>query len=213
MENKYTFTSNTMTIRTERNPEGKTFFARYEMQGVEELKRGETTPAVYIYVKADGNTVKIAVPSDDRYYPDACTAFRAQQNESEETSAEQEPEQTTEDAPAETGSEQMPEDTPAEQEQEQEEAPDPKKAHGPIPEKTFVNTSICGERFQIIFDGSANRTRVIIPEEYRSIARDALQKAGFYYSSAMDSFNKKLTFRAYRAAVALAAELSKILAA
>lgn len=180
MENKYTFTSNTLTICTKRNPEGKTFFARYEMQGADELKRGETIPTVYIYVKVDGNTVKIAVPGDDRYYPDACKAFQEQ---------DQEPEQTPE------------------------EAPDPKKAHGPIPEKTFVNTSICGERFQIIFDGAANRTRVIIPEEYRSIARDVLQKAGFYYSSAMDSFNKKLTFRAYRAAVALAAELSRILAA
>lgn len=204
MENKYTFTSNTLTICTKRNPEGKTFFARYEMQGADELKRGETIPTVYIYVKVDGNTVKIAVPGDDRYYPDACKAFQ-----------EQVQEQTPEEAPAEADSEQVPEEEPAEAEPEQtpEEAPDPKKAHGPIPEKTFVNTSICGERFQIIFDGSANRTRVIIPEEYRSIARDALQKAGFYWSSTMGSFNKKLTFRAYRAAVSIAAELDKILAA
>lgn len=97
--------------------------------------------------------------------------------------------------------------------QEETPAPDSKKPHGPIPEKTFVGTSITGARYKIIFDAEAQRTRVIIPNEYKEQARAAVENAGFYYSRALDSWNKKLTFRAYRAAQALAVELDKILAA
>ena len=116
-----------------------------------------------------------------------------------------------EEQPAQAEQEQ-PDEQPAQAEQEQP-APDPKQAHGPIPEKTFVGTSIKGARFEILFDGEAQRTRVIIPAEYRDAARATVEKAGFYYSAPLDSWNKKLTFRAYRAAVALAAELEKVLAA
>ena len=90
---------------------------------------------------------------------------------------------------------------------------DPKQARGEIPEKTFAGTSIKGARYEIIFDAETQRTRVIIPAEYRDAARATIEKAGFYYSAPLDSWNKKLTFRAYRAAVALAAELEKVLAA
>ena len=37
----------------------------------------------------------------------------------------------------------------------------------------------------------------------------AVENAGFYYSSKMNSWNKKLTFKAYRAAQELAKELTK----
>ena len=82
-----------------------------------------------------------------------------------------------------------------------------------MPEKTFVGTVIEGKHFRIVFDGDVQRTRVIIPAEHRDAARAAVEQAGFYYSAALDSWNKKLTFRAYRAAVALAAELEKVFAA
>ena len=73
----------------------------------------------------------------------------------------------------------------------------------------FIGTSIKGARYEIIFDGDTQRTRVIIPAEHRDTLKPIVEKAGFYYAAAMDSWNKKLTFRAYRAAVALAAALDK----
>lgn len=123
--------------------------------------------------------------------------------------------------------EKQPDETPAQEEQleqadetpenhsEKEEQParDPKQARGPVPEKTFVGTSIKGAGYSIIFDGACNRTRVVVSDDVKEKARPIIEKAGFYYSAAMDSWNKKLTFRAYRAAQELAAELKKALAA
>ena len=40
----------------------------------------------------------------------------------------------------------------------------------------------------------------------------AVAAAGFYYSPAMKSYNKKLSCKAHRAALALAAELNKLTA-
>jgi len=82
-----------------------------------------------------------------------------------------------------------------------------------VPEKTFIGTSISGHGYSIVFDGGCNRTRVIVTDDVKEKARPIIEKAGFYYSAALDSWNKKLTFRAYRAAQALAAELEKALAA
>ena len=100
-----------------------------------------------------------------------------------------------------------------EEPQEEQPAPDTKQARGPVPEKTFIGTSISGRGYSIVFDGGCNRTRVIVTDDVKEKARPIIEKAGFYYSAALDSWNKKLTFRAYRAAQALAAELEKALAA
>ena len=143
-----------------------------------------------------------------------------EQADEQPAQAEQEQTEQPDETPADPSQDEQPapeqaDEQPAQAEQEQTEqpAPDPKQAHGPIPEKTFIGTSIKGARFEILFDGETQRTRVIIPAEYRDAARATVEKAGFYYSAPLDSWNKKLTFRAYRAAVALAAELEKVLAA
>ena len=123
--------------------------------------------------------------------------------------ATQQAEQPADD-PAPIQAEEQPEETPADHSADEQPAtPDHKQAHGPIPEKTFIGTSIKGARYEIIFDGDTQRTRVIIPAEHRDALKPIVEKAGFYYAAAMDSWNKKLTFRAYRAAVALAAALDK----
>ena len=83
----------------------------------------------------------------------------------------------------------------------------------PAGDKSFIGTVIEGERYRIVFDSETQRTRVFIPAEYREAARGAVEGAGFYWSGNMQSFNKKLTCKAYRAAVALAAELDKTLTA
>lgn len=92
-------------------------------------------------------------------------------------------------------------------------ARDPKQAHGPVPEKTFIGETIQGNGWKIIFDSEANRTRVIFEKTPTAAAKAATENAGFYYSSAMNSWNKKLTFKAYRAAKALSSQLSELYAA
>ncbi len=87
-----------------------------------------------------------------------------------------------------------------------------KQTRGPVPEKTFIGDSIQGRGWKIYFDGDAARTRVMFEATPTDAARAAVEKAGFYFSSAMNSWNKKLTFRAYRAAQALSCELSALYA-
>ena len=104
-------------------------------------------------------------------------------------------------------------DVKEEPETVQEPERDPKQARGPVPEKTFIGQIIQGEGWKILFDGEAARTRVMFSEKPTDAARAALDAAGFFYSSKMDSWNKKLTFKAYRAANKLSDELKKIYAA
>ena len=66
-----------------------------------------------------------------------------------------------------------------------------KAARGPVPEKDF--------RTRVIFDK-------VPTKEVRQIVKDA----GFYWSPAMGSWNKKLTFKAYRAALDLAKALQDV---
>ena len=92
-------------------------------------------------------------------------------------------------------------------------ADDPKPARGPVPEKTFIGETIQGNGWKIFFDGEASRTRVIFEGMPTEAARAAIENAGFYYSSIMNSWNKKLTFKAYRAAKVLSDQLSELYAA
>ena len=118
---------------------------------------------------------------------------------------QEQPEQTDE----------QPDETPENHSEQADEQParNPKQARGPVPEKPFLGTTISGTGYSIVFDGGCNRTRVIVTDDVKEKARPIIEKAGFYYSVALDSWNKKLTFRAYRAAQELAAELEKALAA
>ena len=81
-----------------------------------------------------------------------------------------------------------------------------------IPEKTFIGQSIVGKGWKILFDGNAERTRIIFDAEPVKAAVTALADAKFYYSPTMGSYNKKLTFKAYRAAVKVSETLSAIYA-
>ena len=88
--------------------------------------------------------------------------------------------------------------------------PSPKDAHGPVPEKTFIDTTIQGAGWRIHFDPATQRTRVFIDSNASAAFRKAIEQAGFCWSPSMQSFNKKLTFRAYRAAQALAQSLRRL---
>lgn len=144
--------------------------------------------------------VEQTAPEAEQAEPEAEQPEEAQQPEEEAEQAAPEVEQVEPEA----------EQTAPEAEQA---APDPKAARGPVPEKTFIGQSITGAGWAIIFDGAHNRTRVIISKGNHDKLRGIVESAGFYYSASMDSWNRKLTFRAYRAAQALAQELTAACAA
>ena len=89
---------------------------------------------------------------------------------------------------------------------------DPKQARAEVPEKNFIGDTITGRGWRIFFDGEAGRTRVMFDADPTEAARAAVEKAGFYFSAAMNSYNKKLTFKARRAALALSGELNALYA-
>ena len=92
-------------------------------------------------------------------------------------------------------------------------AADPKAARAASPEKTFAGTEITGNGWKILFDAEQQRTRIIFAADPTPAAKKVLDAAGFFWSGRMQSWNKKLTFRAYRAAQFVAQELTAIYSA
>lgn len=87
-----------------------------------------------------------------------------------------------------------------------------KQRHGEVPEKWFVGQALEGKSWRIVFDGDAGKTRVIFPRKPSTKVLEAVKAAGFYWSPSMQSWNKGLTWKAYRAAEKLHAELHKLAA-
>lgn len=83
------------------------------------------------------------------------------------------------------------------------------KRAGNVPEKTFIGETITGGNWKILFDPETQRTRVFLDNGSEK-QKNAITAAGFWWSGAMNSYNKKLTFKAYRAAKALAETLCKL---
>lgn len=191
---KFTFTADSFTCN------GKTYPARYE---------AADGGAVFVYTAAEDTAGKEIRIRFDESHPDF-KALQAVLNP-EASPAEDAPqpaeETEAEDAPQPVEETAAPVEAPAAD-------PQPVEAAQPrqIPEKTFIGESITGKGWKIFFDGHAARTRVIFENTPTDAARAAVEKAGFYFSAAMDSWNKKLTFKAYRAAQALAGELSALYA-
>ena len=189
------------------------------IDGITRPAEYSVTPAgtvfVVVAVDVDGQErkVRIKIPADDPRYAAALAAAQEPQPEPEQA-ADVEPEQPTQEQPADAEPEQPAQEQPAdaepEQAQEEQPARDPKQARGPVPDKAFVGLEIKGKGWKIVFDGSYDRTRVIFKRKPSNAAREALDKHGFFWSPAMQSWNKKLTHKAFRAAQALALELRTI---
>ena len=180
MKTVFTFTADSITVK------GKTFPAEYSV-----------TPSgsVFVFVQEDGKQEKTRI----RFNPDHAeyaAALAAARNEQPAPAADERPEiiPAADPAPA---ADPVP-------------VADGKATRGPVPEKTFIGESITGNGWKILFDGETSRTRIIFESKPTDAARAALDKAGFFFSAAMNSWNKKLTFKAYRAAQALAGELSAL---
>lgn len=181
------------------------------IDGITRPAEYRVTPAgtvfVFVAVDVDGQErkVRIKIPADDPRYAAALAAAQEPQPEPEQA-ADVEPEQPAQEQPA----QEQPADAEPEQPQEEQPARDPKQARGPVPDKAFVGLEIKGKGWKIVFDGSYDRTRVIFKRKPSNAAREALDKHGFFWSPAMQSWNKKLTHKAFRAAQALALELRTI---
>lgn len=89
-------------------------------------------------------------------------------------------------------------------------APKSHKPDGPAVDLDFVGETITGNGWRILFDGETDRTRVMFDTEPTDAALAAVKDAGFYYSQYMNSYNKKLTKKAHRAALALADRLREL---
>lgn len=179
------------------------------IDGITRPAEYSVTPAgtvfVFVAVDVDGQErkVRIKIPADDPRY---AAALAAAQEPQPEQAADVEPEQPAQEQPADAEPEQAQEEQPAQEQP----ARDPKQARGPVPDKAFVGLEIKGKGWKIVFDGSYDRTRVIFKRKPSNAAREALDKHGFFWSPAMQSWNKKLTHKAFRAAQALALELRTI---
>ena len=231
MKNNFEFAADCITVN------GKTFPARYEVTAeavnvFATVTEDGKEKAVCIRINAGDPLYGPAALAAVKEAPEAPQAEEAQQAEEEPQQAapeapqaEPETEQTAEEAQQAEEAQAEPEAQQTEPEAQQAEeaqqaapeaeqaAHDPKATRGPVPEKTFIGQSITGAGWAIIFDGTHNRTRVIISKGNHDKLRGIVENAGFYYSAALDSWNRKLTFRAYRAAQALAQELTAALAA
>lgn len=87
-----------------------------------------------------------------------------------------------------------------------------KMAHGPVPEKWFVGQKFTGKSWEIRFDETAGKTRVIFKKKPSQPVLDAVKAAGFYWSPSLKSWNKGLNFRAFRAAEKLRVTLHELTA-
>lgn len=161
----------------------------------------DSTVRVFVTVIENGEPVNLWIKfaPDHEYHADALTAA-LQTVRPATIPAEPTEEQPETDEP-EPASETEPEEQPAR---------DPKKARGEVPEKLFAGLEIVGNGWKILFDKTYDRTRVIFKEMPSKAAREACKNAGFYWSPVLKSWNKKLTFKAFRKAQTLAVELRAI---
>lgn len=126
----------------------------------------------------------------------------------EETPAEETAPETTAPETAEQPAEEIPAETTTEQKEEA-------AAMTPATTTTAPAAIIAqGAGWTIYADKALARYRVVLAKHAKNAPalRSAVTAAGFYFSTVTGSYHKKLTNKAQRAAVALAAELAKIAA-
>ncbi len=229
-ENKavYTFAPHSVTCN------GQEFPAEYSINPTSK------TVYAFLTVQEDGRPVKLRLRVEPNEPEHSAILAAAQRELDERKAAKQEQPATIdqqdapkmpEAAPVEQDAPKMPEAAPVEQDAPktpeaapvEQDAPqtfdpapaaqqerDPKQARGPIPEKPFIGLEIKGNGWKIFFDGDHERTRVIFKDDPSAKIRATVEKAGFYWSPMLQSWNKKLTFKAYRAAQALAHDLRAV---
>lgn len=200
---RFNFTKNTITV------DGATYPAEYNI-----IDSGSVLVFAVVGVEADGYKHKRRFRFSPDYpeYSAALLAARGIDRVVESECAEIIPNPISESKKEESSSNESKTER-RESISVSEKARDPKTARGPVPDKTFAGSQINGNGWKILFDERTARTRVIFNSAPTDAARAAVETAGFYYSRALNSWNKKLTWKAYRAAQALSGTLSKLYAA
>ena len=191
--NTYTFAPKTMTCN------GHTYTVEYCLQ---------PSGVVTVFVQLDDRQARIRI---DRKMPEYAAARAAAEEARDAWNADT----PVNPAPAPTA---QADDTPAPAPERAEiispAAPAPTAQAddipAPAPEKPFAGTEIAGNGWKIVFDAATQRTRIIFAADPTPAAKKVLDAAGFFWSGRMQSWNKKLTFRAYRAAQAVANDLRTI---
>ena len=98
---------------------------------------------------------------------------------------------------------------PAKPAAKQPKAAKPAKQAAPA-DKAWIGTTLTGKGWRIAFDEATQRTRVSFDADPSAKQKSAVEAAGFYFSAQLKSWNKKLTCKAYRAALALADTLNAL---
>ena len=191
--NTWTFAPDALTVN------GRTFPASYSLA---------RTGDVYVFatVKADADAaempVRLHISATMPMHADAVAAAEAARAASKASKPAEAPAPVQEVAPA-------VEAAPA-----QEAAPAPVDVPAPVQDapagKAWIGTAIQGKGWSIAFDAAAGRTRVQVEGTPTDAQRSAIEQAGFYWSAQLNSWNKKLTCKAYRAAQALASTLNAL---
>ena len=143
---------------------------------------------VYVFCEIGGQPIRVHVGTSSPVYHDCFEAAMA---------AKKQPAKQAEDKPA----------APAKQEKP---AAEPAKPVAAPTEKAWIGTTITGKGWRIAFDEATQRTRVSFDADPSAKQKATVEAAGFYFSAQLKSWNKKLTCKAYRAALALADALNTL---
>ena len=200
--NTWNFASNSITVN------GQTFPASYSL-----ARGGDVYVFTALRAAADAPEmpVRVHISADMPMHAEAVAAAQAAKDK---PSAQDEPApvQATPapvDKPAPVQAAPAPVDKPAPAKKP---APAPvqdKPAAAPT-DKPWIGTTITGKGWNIAFDQQAGRTRVLFQAQPTDAQKAAIENAGFYWSAQLNSWNKKLTCKAYRAAQALAVALNAL---
>ena len=185
-KNAWTFAANTVTVNN------RTFEASYSIGKAED---------VYVFAKINNVPIRIHVGKDMPEYAACLAAAQVKPEPKPAQGAKPAEQPKAEPKPAEQP---KAEPKPAEQ---------PKQTQPAPVEKAWIGTTLTGKGFNIAFDEKTQRTRVLFQGEPTKAQKDAVIAAGFYWSAQLQSYNKKLTCKAHRAAVALFDALNALTAA
>ena len=188
---------------------GQRFAASYSV-----AKSGD----VYAYVTVDDMGIRLHIAKDTPLYHDAFDAAMTaktaakQPAKQAEAKAETKPAQPAKQAAkAATPAKAAKQPAKAEAKPAAKAAKQPAKPAAPAKaakqpdaaDKAWIGTEITGKGWRIVFDDATQRTRVSFTGKPSAKQKAAVEAAGFYFSASLKTWNKKLTCKAYRAALAL----------
>lgn len=188
---------------------GQRFAASYSV-----AKSGD----VYAYVTVDDMGIRLHIAKDTPLYHDAFDAAMTAKTAAKQPAKQAEAKVETKPAqPAKQAAKAATPAKAAKQPAKAEAKPAAKAAKQPAKpatpakaakqpdaaDKAWIGTEITGKGWRIVFDDATQRTRVSFTGKPSAKQKAAVEAAGFYFSASLKTWNKKLTCKAYRAALAL----------